>query len=435
MSIVERFANWVGVDEPWQRPRPTSWRPDVILVVVVLIIGVLDVIVVDSVWGLDSPDWAVYAAMAAAVLPLLVRRRWPLWVMAYGGAFLFTMPYIVPEVNVSTAVQFACFFAIFSGVAWARDRRTLMIVATGVLLLLVGWLTWQVAVGSGYQRIVEAMEPTATDGLLSPLGAYSLQSVYVNLAYFIGALTLGQLSWRQARDQARVEAQAEQLATQSVELRDQAVVNERLRIARELHDVVAHHVSVMGIQAAGARRVLEVNPEAAADALVVIEDSSRRAVTEMRGLLGTLRADGEGREPDPHIRQLGQLVGAANSPLLAVDHTITTDVDDAVENLPAPVALALYRVAQEALTNVRKHSTAKKASVALRIDRSGEGRFAEVEITDDGRPRVGTSGTGLGQEGIRERVNALGGTVEMGPRTVGGYRVRARIPLHTPEAS
>lgn len=191
----------------------------------------------------------------------------------------------------------------------------------------------------------------------------------------------------------------------------------------------------MGIQAAGARRVLEVNPEAAADALVVIEDSSRRAVTEMRGLLGTLRADGEGREPDPHIRQLGQLVGAANSPLLAVDHTITTDVDDAVENLPAPVALALYRVAQEALTNVRKHSTAKKASVALRIDRSGEGRFAEVEITDDGRPRVGTSGTGLGPEGIRERVNALGGTVEMGPRTVGGYRVRARIPLHTPEAS
>lgn len=435
MSALSSFAKWAGVDDDWQRPRPTNWRPDVVLVLVLAVIDALEVVIVTSVYDFDSPLWAVLPTTLAGIIPLAVRRRWPLWVTAYGGVYLFVSAMLVPEMPIFVTVQFACFFALYSGVAWARDRRLLLIIAGGVLLFMFAWIAWHFSVGAGFQRMGEITSQAPSDGILPSYAAVVLQSLLMNTAYFLGALSIGQSAWRQARARALIAQQGAQLEAQSVELRDQAVVNERLRIARELHDVVAHHVSVMGIQAAAARRVLDSNPNAAEQALRSVEESARSAVTEMRGLLGTLRSSDGDRAPQPSLADLPAAIERIGGDSLQVSHQLTSDVPGLAERVPAPVALTIHRTVTEALTNTVRHSTARRATVAIRLQGTSEPKFAEVEITDDGTPRGGTSGSGLGQEGMRERVGALGGTIELGPRAVGGYRVRARIPLRIEEAS
>jgi signal transduction histidine kinase len=212
------------------------------------------------------------------------------------------------------------------------------------------------------------------------------------------------------------------------------VLEERLRIARELHDVVAHHVSLIGIQAAAGRRVMAHDSAAAERALGQIEVSSREAVSQMRGLLGTLRTPG-GREatadrsPEPGLADLPALIRGHAAPGFSPSFELVESPAGAAQVVPGPVGLTLFRTVQEALANVGRHSTASRAGVVLRITSGPDGGHAEVEVVDDGRPRTGTSGSGLGQLGIRERVASLRGEVEIGPRATGGYRVRVRLPL------
>ena len=235
----------------------------------------------------------------------------------------------------------------------------------------------------------------------------------------------------------RLAEQTALLEEQGETLRRRAVLEERLRIARELHDVVAHHVSVIGINAGAARRVLGRDPDGAARALGQIEESSREAVTQMRGLLGTLRdpdadvpcpANDADRSPEPGLADLPALVDDHDTPGLSVTYRLVEEPAGSAAQVPAPVQLSIYRTAQEALANVRRHSTASRAGVVVRVERTVDGGWAEVEVTDDGRPRPGTSGSGLGQLGIRERAASHRGTVELGPRPTGGYRVRVRFP-------
>lgn len=256
------------------------------------------------------------------------------------------------------------------------------------------------------------------------------------------------MSWRSARLRTRLGEQARTISEQAESLRRRAVIDERLRIARELHDVVGHHVSVIGVQAGAARRVLAKRPEAAADALGAIEESSREAVTQMRGLLGTLRsietetetetgADVEGasgrglkgRAPEPGLADLPALVAERTAWGVQTAYDIVESSPGAIDRLSGPVSLTLYRVAQEALANTSRHSTASSARVTVRVTEDGPLPHAEVEIVDNGRPRSGTSGTGMGQLGMRERAATHRGTAEIGPRASGGYRVRVRIPL------
>ncbi|MGL4174516.1 MAG: sensor histidine kinase, partial [Dermatophilaceae bacterium] len=238
--------------------------------------------------------------------------------------------------------------------------------------------------------------------------------------------------------------QAATITEQGDLLRTRAVTEERLRIARELHDVVAHHVSVIGIQAAAARRVMSSDPAAAGAALGSIESSSREAVDSMRGLLGTLRevgrdqpddAEAPDRAPQPGVRDLPAVVDAAQTPSRRVDFEVVESSPGAAGRLPAAMAHTAYRTVQEALANVERHSTATRVSVVVRVA-DGPGGFAEVEVVDDGRPRPASSGSGLGQLGIRERVASHRGEVEIGPRRTGGYRVRVRLPwASTPGAT
>ena len=190
--------------------------------------------------------------------------------------------------------------------------------------------------------------------------------------------------------------------------------------------------------------------EAAADALGAIEESSREAVTQMRGLLGTLRsietetetetetgADVEGasgrglkgRAPEPGLADLPALVAERTAWGVQTAYDIVESSPGAIDRLSGPVSLTLYRVAQEALANTSRHSTASSARVTVRVTEDGPLPHAEVEIVDNGRPRSGTSGTGMGQLGMRERAATHRGTAEIGPRASGGYRVRVRIPL------
>jgi signal transduction histidine kinase len=264
----------------------------------------------------------------------------------------------------------------------------------------------------------------------------------VNVIYFGGAIVGGGVSWRAARQRTRLQDQAATIAAQAARLREQAVVDERLRIARELHDVVAHGVSAMGVQAGAARRVLDRDPDAARAALSHVEDASREALTQMRRLLGTLRegaadhgldvtdpagSTSGGRTSEAGVDDLADLVGQVSRDGLAVDLDVVEDQASAASRLPRGIALAIYRTVQEALTNVRRHSTADAVSVVVRVDEVAA--YAEVEVVDNGRPRHGTSGSGLGQLGIRERAATHGGQVDIGPRVTGGYRVRVRYPL------
>jgi signal transduction histidine kinase len=217
-----------------------------------------------------------------------------------------------------------------------------------------------------------------------------------------------------------------------------------LRIARELHDVVAHHVAVIGIQAGAARRVLGKDPGAATDALRTIEGSSRDAVAEMRSLLGVLRSEtdlepaGDERAPEPDLADLRELVDGRAEAGLAVELHCVEERPGDLEDVPGPLGLSIYRTVQESLANVARHSTATRALVTLRTGTNREStdgtgpapRWVEVEVTDDGRPRGGTDGSGFGLRGIRERVALHGGDAEIGPRRTGtGWRVRARFGL------
>ncbi|MCY0945052.1 sensor histidine kinase [Streptomyces antarcticus] len=212
-----------------------------------------------------------------------------------------------------------------------------------------------------------------------------------------------------------------------------AVAAERARIARELHDVVAHNVSVMVVQADGAAYVMDVAPEQAKEALQTISGTGRQALAEMRRLLGVLRT-GEPQEsedyvPQPDVEQIEVLVEQVRAAGLPVDF----EVEGAPRKLPSGVELTAYRIVQEALTNTRKHGGPEaRASVRLVYFDDGlgllvedDGRGAAHELYEDG----GADGAGHGLIGMRERIGMVGGTLDTGPRPGGGFRISALLPL------
>ncbi len=386
----------------------------------------------DMGWqGVEGYLWGV-----ALALPLCVRRRYPVAVMVACALVFYVSGERMPSVALSYAIQIGLFVSIWTAWAWAPDRRRLL-VWTGIVF--TGMFVWVGFLVSDF----DAPVPPDHDGVLTPAVAAAVLSFVLNALYFFGAAWWGNASWRGALQRVQLREQAERLEASQQENARRAVADERLRIARDLHDVVAHHVSGIGLHAAGARRMWDRDPAAAQEALQVIQDSSGQAVGEMQQLVGLLRTDDVSeqtdaeRGPRPGLDTLDELVDQVRASGLAVRLRRSGE--------PFPVAPtvghSLYRTVQEALANARRHSTARSADVTLRWI-SGDGtadgtarRSVEVEVIDDGRPVSGAddgAGGGWGLAGIRERATMHGGVAEIGPRPQGGFRVRVRVPQPGP---
>ncbi|MEV8440534.1 sensor histidine kinase [Actinosynnema sp. NPDC051121] len=411
----------------WRRPGPTpaQRRHDVWLALAAMAGAVVVTVLVNSVgaspWE-GGPSLVEQIAWGAAMtLPLAARRRFPLTVLVVLGALLVVVQ--ARQVGDNLVPSVALFLAIFSAGAWGQDRARARWARIAVIVAMFGWL--------GFSLVKFLLAPTppfeGAAGPLDPVLATVLYGIGFNLLFFLSAFSFGEMAWVSARRQAELEHRAEQLRRSQEQNTRGAIVAERVRIARDLHDVVAHHVSVMGVQAGAARRVLDRDPDLAREALRTVEDTARTAIGELRGLLGVLRADPEevaeqaGETSSPGLDQLPELAEQARSAGLDVDHGVYGEP----RPVPEGVALSVYRIVQESLTNVVKHADARKADVRVRFLENS----LEVEVADDGRGRTSRSGGGgFGLVGMRERVAVHGGELEAGPRRDAGYRVRARFP-------
>ena len=383
--------------------------------------GVLMTVLVNSMgaFALGKPPhlgeqvaWGV-----ALTVPLVVRRRYPLVVLVVVGVLFIAAQ--ARQIGDNFVPSIVLFLAIFTAGGWAPDRRRAVFVRVGLVVAMFAWL------GFGLVRFlvgpVRDYEHAA--GPLDPVLASVLYGIGFNLLYFLSSYFFGELAWLSARRLAELEFRTDQLRLSQEQNTRGAIVAERMRIARDLHDVVAHHVSVMGIQAGAARRVLDTDHDLARTSLETVEKTARTAIGELRGLLGVLRADPEPAEDvtaAPGLEQLPDLVETARSTGLEVGHGTYGEP----RPVPPGVALSAYRVVQEALTNVVKHAGASKADVRVRFLATA----LEVEVTDDGKGRAAAAGGGFGLVGMRERVSVHGGEFEAGPRRGAGYLVRASLP-------
>lgn len=413
------MREFFGLDDAFVRPVPTDGLRRDLLVAVALVVlsvpGLLGSAALPAFEGEGRLPWSVLAVLLAAGL-LVFRRRFPVAVLLLAtGAHFLVVGILMPIVVIQPGMQVLYFLGLYSALAWARNREALMLSVVAVVVTMGAWVGIDLATGIATLRTVEGGYPALL----------AVSQVLVNIAYFGGATWLGRNAWLRARADHELAESEALVSEQASQLAQQAIIGERLRIARELHDSVAHHVALIGVQAAAARRAMEKKPEAAAQSLLSVEDSARRTVSELRSVLGSLRnPDEDSTTTTPSLNQLPVLFDEAATLGLEVEHTLV-GAPELVDRLTVSQSATLYRVVQEALTNVRTHSTASLATVVLRLDYA----MAEVEILDDGHPRTGTTGSGLGQIGIRERVQALGGSTEIGPRPHRGYRVRARLPI------
>ncbi len=450
----------------WVRPRPgrRGYRDDLVLALVLAVATAASVVLYRATgWGEDTGEgesaswWGSAIWVAAMTLPLAARRRWPEIV-----ALVASVAFVVGSVTMVGEGLFsniALFVAIYTVGAWGRNRRLATIVRGVIVVGMFGWLFWNLIFFSAVQDYLPDLPREG--GALSPYVAFGLINVITNLLYFGGAWYFGDVAYRSARARAELEQRTAELAAERERTRAQAVAIERLRIARELHDVVAHHVSVIGVQAGAARRVIAKDPDAAAASLSAIESSAREAVDELHGLLGTLRGDAEavadagaaadGTAADVHPAALlvAEEPATTSTSTRGIDRIVELVAEADANGLPTTLAivgeprtvspvvgLGVYRIAQEALTNVRKHAGAA-ATAEVRVRWTDDA--LEVEVTNTGaasqlgsRSSTDASTGGLGQLGMRERVAAAGGTLELGPRARGGYLVRARFPLRRP---
>lgn len=419
------MRDFFGVDDTFVRPTPTgAWRGDVVVAAVLMVLALTGLLGMASLqdWADDIDlTWGIPLVLLAGVL-IVFRRRFPVaTLLATTGAHFFVVGVAMPLVTVQTGMQVLYFLGLYSAMAWARNREALMLSVLVVLLVMAGWVGYDLATGLASYRLAHDSVPTML----------AANTIFINLAYFGAATWLGRSSWLRSRSDAALTESRALVAEQADQLTQQAIVGERLRIARELHDSVAHHVALIGVQAAAARRAMARKPEAAAQALQGVEASARQTVAELRTVLGSLRDAGDVHDSTAAgLQAIPALLAELQTMGLAVHHETIGDPERA-NHLSVAQSATLFRVAQEALTNVRTHSTAREARLTIRLS---EAR-AEAEILDDGLPRTGSAGSGLGQVGIRERVAALGGTCEIGPRTERGYRVLVRLPLQPEETT
>jgi signal transduction histidine kinase len=353
-----------------------------------------------------SDGWWSAAFMLTETLPLALRRRYPFAVFATVGAsaIVYDLLSIPPDPN--TAI-FAQLLALYSVSAYARRP----------LALAAAVITGLAFVGLNVPAIADPDDFASFANHVLLLG---------------GAWVVGQNTRYRRREAELMRERARRTEREQRERERIAALEERGRLAREIHDVLAHSVSVIAVQAGAARAVAERRPERAREALGAIEEVSKQTLTELRRMIGAMRrpTDDPAMRPAPGLKDLDDLMEQVRG--AGVDVAVSTDGER--RDLPVSVDLSAYRIVQESLTNVIKHAGPTTARVRIAY----EPWWLELVIYDDGPPRIrplgpdllsdGSSGEGQGLMGIRERVAILGGSFEAG-RKGRGFEVRARLPI------
>lgn len=401
--------------------RPAArWRPRRVDLVVLPVVFLVDVLVFSRLLraeGVTTAERVAIVVYSAGSVALLL-FRWRVPVLVFAGAIVLSVP---PLLVTDYYFPFLIPMVALAAVAQLRPVRVSMwclVGAAAPVALLVG----------------NALLQATPDGRLTS----AVGSTVFYTAGFVLAWTFGWWSGRHQRRLAQIEAEHVQEVEQQREIAAQAVSVERLRIARELHDIVAHSVTIMVLHAAGARRVVRTDPDRAADSLALIEDAGQQAMGELRRLLALLRDTGDGvrGEPStPGLAQVDQVLGAVRGSGV----TATLEITGEPRRLDASVDLAAYRLIQEALTNVTKHRGAG-ARVVVSIE--WESEKVTVAVEDDGvgvRTPTGIPaqsgagfeglGNGHGLAGLRERIAIAAGDFSAGPTESGGFRVAARLPV------
>lgn len=357
--------------------------------------------------GAQAPDALAYLLGVAAALPLLVRRRWPLGTLLASAAIIFAYhAFDYPAVGLAVPLAVALFTAAYAGRVWAAAA-----VALGLQLM-----------GLGARALEE------DEALISVIGTGTVGDVaLMAVVLLLGETLRTRRAWMdEVRERMRRTAEEKERETQ------RRVDQERLRIAREVHDVLAHTISAIGVQAGVAADALPDDPHGAQAPVEAIRERTREALRELRAAIGVLRdgdtstgarrnGDGDApRAPAPGLARLDHLVATTAAAGVQVD----VDIRGAARELPPVVDLAAYRIVQESLTNVVRHAGAARATLTIAYERDG----LRVEVDDDGRgPDGDTAGHGL--VGMRERAAAIGGRLEAGATaTDRGFRVRAWLP-------
>ena len=361
-------------------------------------IGPIPLLAGDSVSG---PKLLLSSGVALVCLGLALRLRYPLLalVLAMGPfASHSVVEHFFGRANPNLFELFLSqVFIVYSTAAHTAGRRSYAGAALVVGLQLIGY------------------GPSLPGSFNQAFGEW----VFYAIAWALGRA----MRYREVRGD-RLEARAVELEEQRENQIQSAIADERARIARELHDIVAHSVSLMVLQAGAARQALDRQPEKAREPLLSVEATGRAAMSELRRLVAMLRQPGEDDElaPQPSLRHLDLLVGQMREAGLRVE----LDSNGALDSIPPGVDLSAYRIAQEGLTNVLKHAGATRVELCVRAD----GNAVEVAIEDDGHGPAGNGSVvgGHGLIGMRERVNLFGGRFEAGRRPGGGFRIFARLP-------
>jgi signal transduction histidine kinase len=346
--------------------------------------------------GPDGPLWFDVVASIAYVVPFFFRRRYPFGSLVAVGVVISIVSFIDTGLISDEFVAFLSGIAVAFMLGMLRDRTQ----AVAGAALLVGTIA-----------IVAHNQGDHPGDFFFPLIVFGVS--------WVAGFALGQKFHEadEARERAtRMEREREEQARL-------AVAEERARIARELHDIVGHSVSVMTVQAAGVRSLLMPEQEREREALLIVEQTGREALAEMRRLVGVLRRPEEAPAlaPQPSLEHVDKLVAQAREAGLPVELRVEGDP----VQLPAGLDLTAYRLVQEGLTNAIKHARAEHAEVVVHY---ADGRV-ELTVIDDGHGDGEGEKGGNGLVGMRERVSVYGGELDAGPRPEGGYKLHATLPL------
>jgi signal transduction histidine kinase len=429
--VLGRLYRLFGAEEDWVRPvhRRRALRADGLLAVLVAGGALVSVETAVSLGTLDTraigPPWT-YLWVVAPVLSLAVRRVYPVTTLTIAIAHYLATAAFLPTLSPVFVLQIYYFFTLFNAVAWSPQRRAAVLMTLAMASAAALWVVGEVL----FRNTLDQLEALPPLGRFPPAVAALVQVTISTLTFFLASSMGGVATWWSARREAQARERGVTIAQQAEQLRERSVTDERLRIARELHDVVGHHVALIGIQTSAARTVLEDAPDKAAGAMRQAEETSRAATRDLRLLLGALRVgpdDGESVVAQGSLRSVPDLVGSYEALGLCVAYRI----DGPADAVPEAVALAAYRVVQESLTNVCRHSAATSARVELQVqvqegDAATGGRL-HLRVSDPGPARGDTSGSRVGIPGMQERAALHGGALTAGPTHEGGFVVEAEL--------